>query len=219
MQYFRAGHIQVWSTWLCSATVPCPIKIHTLCLKWYKTPTCWLRDLTTVWDLSVPFHTPMHSLKTSNFSFRHSHVTQGTYADSLLEGFCHQHYEFTIIIILQPFCRVLAAFFSFLGLYTVRRTPWTGVQPFARPLSEHRISAHFTDNHALSEIRTHPPCSRASEDSSRLISVAAVNWLNGIDMNLRHIFDTCSELNLCSQWYFISLLAVHIYEQQMAGDF
>jgi hypothetical protein len=32
----------------------------------------------------------------------------------------------------------LGRFFSFLTLYTVGRTPWTGDQPVARPLSTHR---------------------------------------------------------------------------------
>jgi hypothetical protein len=32
--------------------------------------------------------------------------------------------------------------FSFLILYTVGRTPWTGDQPVARPLATHRINAH-----------------------------------------------------------------------------
>jgi hypothetical protein len=64
-------------------------------------------------------------------------------------------------------------FFSFLMLYTVGRTPWTGDQPIARPRylhTEHkqRINAHNTDIHALSGIRTHDPNFRASEDSSCL---------------------------------------------------
>jgi hypothetical protein len=36
-------------------------------------------------------------------------------------------------------CWTLTAFFSFLILYTVGRTPWTGDQPVARPLPTHRI--------------------------------------------------------------------------------
>jgi hypothetical protein len=31
----------------------------------------------------------------------------------------------------------LGRFFQFLNLYTVGRTPWTGVQPVARPLPTH----------------------------------------------------------------------------------
>jgi hypothetical protein len=36
----------------------------------------------------------------------------------------------------------LGRFFSFLILYTVGMTPWTGDQPVARPLPTHRIDAH-----------------------------------------------------------------------------
>jgi hypothetical protein len=62
----------------------------------------------------------------------------------------------------------LGRFFSFLILYTVGRTPWTGDQSVARPLPIHRINAHNTDIHALSGIRTHDLSVRASEDSSWL---------------------------------------------------
>jgi hypothetical protein len=58
--------------------------------------------------------------------------------------------------------------FRFLILYTVRRPPWTGDQPVAKPLPTHRINAHNTNIHALSGIRTHDPSVRASEDSPRL---------------------------------------------------
>jgi hypothetical protein len=34
----------------------------------------------------------------------------------------------------------LRRFFSFLILYTVDRTPWTGDQPVARPLPTHRTT-------------------------------------------------------------------------------
>jgi hypothetical protein len=34
----------------------------------------------------------------------------------------------------------LGGFFSFLILYTVGRTPWTGDQPVARPLPTHRTT-------------------------------------------------------------------------------
>jgi hypothetical protein len=36
-------------------------------------------------------------------------------------------------------CWVLGAF-QFLNLYTIHRTPWTGDQPVARPLSTHRTT-------------------------------------------------------------------------------
>jgi hypothetical protein len=57
----------------------------------------------------------------------------------------------------------LGLFFSFLILYTVGRTPWTGDQPFARPLPTHRTThtqnkrIHTPNIHALSGIRTHDP--------------------------------------------------------------
>jgi hypothetical protein len=72
---------------------------------------------------------------------------------------------------LQPFCWTLAAIFSFLTLYTVGRTPWTGDQPVARLLPTHRTTQtqnKFTDIHALSGIRTDDSSVRASEDSSCL---------------------------------------------------
>jgi hypothetical protein len=59
----------------------------------------------------------------------------------------------------------LAIFFNFFILYTVGRTPWTGDQPVARPLSTHRINA---DIHASSGIRTHDPSTRTGEDGSCL---------------------------------------------------
>jgi hypothetical protein len=36
----------------------------------------------------------------------------------------------------------LGSFFSFLIFYTVGRTPWTGDQPVAKPLSAHRTAKH-----------------------------------------------------------------------------
>jgi hypothetical protein len=42
-----------------------------------------------------------------------------------------------IIITLQSF---VGHFFSFLILYTVGKTPWTGDQPIARPLPTHRTT-------------------------------------------------------------------------------
>jgi hypothetical protein len=67
----------------------------------------------------------------------------------------------------------LGHFFSFLILYTVGRTPWTGDQPIARPplthrKHKHRVNAHNTDIHALSGIRTHNPSVQASKVSSCL---------------------------------------------------
>jgi hypothetical protein len=58
--------------------------------------------------------------------------------------------------------------------YTDGMTHWTSDQPVKRPLPIHRTTqtqkknAHNTDIYALSEIRTHNPNVRASEDSSCL---------------------------------------------------
>jgi hypothetical protein len=41
---------------------------------------------------------------------------------------------------LQSFVRPGRFFFSFLILYTVGRTPWTGDQPVSRPLPMHRTT-------------------------------------------------------------------------------
>jgi hypothetical protein len=60
----------------------------------------------------------------------------------------------------------LAAFSTFLILYTVGRIPWTGDQPVARPILTHRTtqtqSAH-TEIHALSWIRTQDPSVRGAK--------------------------------------------------------
>jgi hypothetical protein len=53
----------------------------------------------------------------------------------------------------------LGRFFSFLILYTVGRTPWTGDQPVARPLPTQNNTNTETHIgiHALSGIRIHDP--------------------------------------------------------------
>jgi hypothetical protein len=61
----------------------------------------------------------------------------------------------------------LCPFFHLLDLLHSRRTPWTGDQPFVRPLPTHTEQTH-TDIHALSGIRTHDPSVGASEDRSCL---------------------------------------------------
>jgi hypothetical protein len=59
-------------------------------------------------------------------------------------------------------------------IFTDGRTPWTGDQLVARPLSKHRTTQtqnkrkHTPNIHALTGIRTHDPGFRASEDSTRL---------------------------------------------------
>jgi hypothetical protein len=68
----------------------------------------------------------------------------------------------------------LSRFFIFFILYIVGSTPWTGVQPVARPLPTRRTTQ--TQNkraqiyiYASSGIRTHDPSVRASEGGSCLI--------------------------------------------------
>jgi hypothetical protein len=71
----------------------------------------------------------------------------------------------------------LGHFFSFLIVYTVGRTPWTGDQSGRYLRTEqhkHRINAHNTHINALSRIRTHDPSVRASEDSSRLRAATVI---------------------------------------------
>jgi hypothetical protein len=58
--------------------------------------------------------------------------------------------------------------FGFLILYTVRRTPWTGDQPIARPIPTQIQNKRTQDIHASSGIRTHDPSVRAGEDGSCL---------------------------------------------------
>jgi hypothetical protein len=67
----------------------------------------------------------------------------------------------------------LDRFFSFLILHTVRKTPWRGDQPVARPLLTHRTTETRKKRtqyrlHALSGTRTQDPKVRTSEDSSCL---------------------------------------------------
>jgi hypothetical protein len=59
-------------------------------------------------------------------------------------------------------------------LFTDGRTPWTSDQLVARPLPKHRTTQiqnkriHTPHINALTGIRTHDPCVRASKDSSCL---------------------------------------------------
>jgi hypothetical protein len=67
----------------------------------------------------------------------------------------------------------LGHFFSFLILYTVDRTPWTGIGPsqgryLHTEQHKHRINAH-RDIHALSGIRTHDPSLRALDRAATVI--------------------------------------------------
>jgi hypothetical protein len=66
----------------------------------------------------------------------------------------------------------LRRFFSFLILYTVSRTPWTGDQPVARPLPTHRTQTQNKRTQythpCLRWDSTHDPSVRASIDSACL---------------------------------------------------
>jgi hypothetical protein len=54
--------------------------------------------------------------------------------------------------------------------------PWISVQPVVRQLPTHRTTQH-TDIHVFSEIQTHDPNVRVSEDSSCLIPRGHCYWL------------------------------------------
>jgi hypothetical protein len=76
----------------------------------------------------------------------------------------------SISMALQPLLK-LAAFSVSWSFYTVCRTPCTGDQPVVRPLPTHgatQTQNKDTDIPASSEIQTHDPSVRASEDSSCL---------------------------------------------------
>jgi hypothetical protein len=75
-----------------------------------------------------------------------------------------------IIMALQPFVRSWQLF-QFLDFYTVDRTPWTGDQPFARPLPTHGTQAQNKGTqyrHPCFVWDSYDPSVRASEDSSCL---------------------------------------------------
>jgi hypothetical protein len=71
----------------------------------------------------------------------------------------------------------LGHFFSFLLLYRVFSTHWTGDQPVAKQLPTHgtkQTQNKHTDIHALSGIRTHDPSIAAGEEGSCLDREATV---------------------------------------------
>jgi hypothetical protein len=75
-------------------------------------------------------------------------------------SFCH------VSVAVQPFVGPWPLF-SFLILYTVGRTPCTGISP-SQGLYLHKQNKH-TNIHASSGIRAHDPSVRAGEDCSCLI--------------------------------------------------
>jgi hypothetical protein len=95
--------------------------------------------------------------------------------DSIV-GVCIKFVHDVIILLLLlrfygPLLGLVPRFFSFLIKYTVSRILWTRDRLFASlylhtEKHKHRINVHNTDIEALSEIRTHDPRVRVSEDSS-----------------------------------------------------
>jgi hypothetical protein len=85
----------------------------------------------------------------------------------LYEGFYLSIY---LSMVLRSFLLDLGRFFNFLILYTVGRTPWTGISPSqGRYLhTEQHKQNKRTQTHAFSGIRTQDPGVRASEGSSCL---------------------------------------------------
>jgi hypothetical protein len=65
--------------------------------------------------------------------FYHSFIHSSITLHPILHSFIHSS------VTLQPFFG-RGRFFSFVILYTVSRTPWTGDQPVANPLCMHRIA-------------------------------------------------------------------------------
>jgi hypothetical protein len=68
----------------------------------------------------------------------------------------------------------LGHFFSFLILYTVGRTPWTGDQPVARPLPAHR-------HPWLKWASTHDPSAQAGEDGSCLRRISTTGEVDRLE--------------------------------------
>jgi hypothetical protein len=63
----------------------------------------------------------------------------------------------------------LGRLFSFLILYTVGKTPWTGDQPDTGPIhTQDNTNKINTNIHASSWIRTHDPSTGKAEDNSCL---------------------------------------------------
>jgi hypothetical protein len=118
-------------------------------------------------------------------------------------GYCHQAYEmikirlnesfntvyYIIIIIIllllfwlySPLLELCGRFFSFLILYTVGRTPWTGDHHVARPLPTHRTT--LTQNkriqyrHLCFEWDPNPRPQLSSEQRQFILSTARPLWL------------------------------------------
>jgi hypothetical protein len=94
-------------------------------------------------------------------------------------------------VALQP--SDLGRFFSFLILYTVGRTLWTGVQPVARPLSTHKRPCLEWDSNPLSqhssERRQRGDCGRLTYKAKNVKSHHAIKSYGGVDVSI-HVFLT-----------------------------
>jgi hypothetical protein len=82
----------------------------------------------------------------------------------------------------------VSTFFISLDLYTIGRTPGTSCRPVARPLPKYRPAQtqnkHTQNIHAVSGIRIHDHCVRASEDSSCLRLLGYRHWLQNFSSRL-----------------------------------
>jgi hypothetical protein len=95
--------------------------------------------------------------------FREGRKQQQRVGANFIMGISTIRTSLQILISLYSFTALLldlGRFFSFLILYTFGRTPWTGDQPFARPLPTHRINGH---RHPCLEWDSNPRSQRSSE--------------------------------------------------------
>jgi hypothetical protein len=82
-----------------------------------------------------------------------------------------------------PLYLMVSTLFFHFDHFTDSSTPWTSDQPVARPLPKYWTTQtqnkriHTLNIHALSEIRTHDPSVRASEDRSCLRPRGYCDWL------------------------------------------
>jgi hypothetical protein len=110
------------------------------------TPVHNLRRFCRLWDTSIQFN--MHTKIVHTCMQSETTIYYYYYYTALLSGLGR-------------------SFFSFLILYTISRTPWTGDQPVGRPLSTHRTTqtqnkcTHY--RHSFLEWDLNPPSLHSSE--------------------------------------------------------
>jgi hypothetical protein len=125
-----------------------------------------------------PIYTVHYTELESNFDHHHHHHRQNLFSISrpmiYKFGFgfqCTRSRNDLCLWLYSPFLD-FGRFSSFVILYTVGRTPWTGDQPVARPLPTHRttqIQNKGIHRHPCLElVRTHDPRVRVGEDGSCL---------------------------------------------------